>query len=231
MVKIIAVILARGGSKRVPRKNIKLLAGKPLIAYSIQAAVQSKYLDRVIVSTDDVEIADVAKQFGADVPFLRPDELANDTATSLIALQHAVKFIENNENDKFDLVVLIQATSPLILSEDVDKTIEKSIETNHNSCTTVCEISERPEWMYIIKNNHAQLLIQQKDQETRTQLLPKVYRLTGAVYVIKRDTLMEKGKILDNNDLSVVIIPKERSIDISDFHDFIIAEALIKGGN
>lgn len=226
--KIVAIIPARGGSKRVPRKNLKLLANKPLIAYAIEAALKSKYLDRIIVSTEDEEIASVARKYGAEVPFMRPEELATDAATSLNMLQHAVGFLEDNENYRADLITLIQPTSPLVLPDDIDRTIEKSVEMDSNSCTTICEISERPEWMYLMDNGRLKLFIEQKKQETRTQYLPKIFRLTGAVYVIKRNVLMEMGKILDNNDLSAVIMDKERSIDIGEPIDFEIAEALLR---
>lgn len=229
--KIIAIIPARGGSKRVPRKNVKLLADKPLIAYAIEAALKSKYLDRVIVSTEDDEIATIAKEFGAEIPFVRPMEIATDAAKSLDVLQHAVRFLEEKENFKPELTVLIQPTSPLVLTEDIDKTIEKSLKTNSNSCTTFCEITERPEWMYIMENDRAKLFMEQKTQETRTQYLPKIFRLNGAVYVIKYDTLMIANKILDNSNLSAVIMPEERSIDIGKPFDFEVAEALLKYNN
>ncbi len=225
--KIIAVIPARGGSKRIPRKNIKLLAGKPLIVYAIEAALKSKYLDRVIVSTEDEEIAAIAKQCGAEIPFIRPMELATDAAKTLDTLQHSVKFLEENENYKPDLIILIQSTSPLVLTEDIDKAVEKSLETNANSCATFCEITERPEWMYKIEDGKAKLFFEQKIQETRTQYLPKIFRLNGAVYVIKYDTLMIENKILDNANLAAVIMPKERSIDIDEPIDFEITEFLM----
>lgn len=225
--KIIAVIPARGGSKRIPRKNIKLLAGKPLIVYAIETALKSSYLDRVIVSTEDKEIAGVAKKYGAEIPFMRPMELATDTATSLSVLQHAVRFLEKNENYKPDLIVLIQPTSPLILPEDIDKTIEQAVESNSNSCTTLCEIKERPEWMYLIGKNRTRIFLKQKIQKARIQDLPKIFRLNGAVYVIKRDILMRKNKILDNANLAAVIMPKERSIDIDEPIDFEITEFLM----
>ena len=151
--KIIAIIPARGGSKGVPRKNIKLLNGKPLISYSIRAALKSKFIDRVIVSTDDKEIAEIAKRYKAEVPYLRPAELAQDTSPTLPVLQHAVKYLEEKENYKTDLIVLLQPTTPLILASDIDSAIKQLIKTKTNSCVSICEISERPEWMYIFKGN------------------------------------------------------------------------------
>src|SRR6266404_128898 len=122
--KILCIIPARGGSKRLPGKNIKPLNGKPLIGYAIEAAKGSKYIDKVIVSTDDEAIAAVSKEFGAEVPFMRPAELATDTAASIEVLRHAVAFIENLE-EKVDVIVLIQPTVPGVLAVDVDAAIEK----------------------------------------------------------------------------------------------------------
>ncbi len=225
--KIIAIIPARGGSKRVPRKNIKPLAGKPLIFYAINAALKSKYLDRVIVSTDDRKIAKVAEKFGAEIPFLRPKELATDRAKSIDVLKHAVRFLEEKENYKADIIVLVQPTTPLVLPEDIDKTIEKLIKARANSCVTMAEIGERPEWMYKIgKNGKAKLFWEQKIQKTRSQDLPKIFRLNGAVYAVKRDVLMKKNKILDNKNLTAIIMPRDRSIDIDEPVDFKIAEAI-----
>src|SRR3989338_1584602 len=137
--KVICIIPARGGSKRVPRKNIKLLKGKPLISYAINAAKQSKYIDRVIVSTDDQEIARVAKKYGAEVPFMRPADLATDTALGLPVIQHAINYVESVDKDEVNFVVVIQPTSPMVLSQDVDSAIEQIVKTKANSCVSVCE--------------------------------------------------------------------------------------------
>ncbi|NOY35808.1 MAG: acylneuraminate cytidylyltransferase family protein [bacterium] len=225
---ILAIIPARGGSKRIPKKNIKPLVGKPLIAYSIDAALQSKYIDRVIVSTDDKEIARVAAKRKAEIPFLRPKKLSGGKATTVSALQHAVRFLEEQENYKADIVVLIQPTTPLILSKDIDDAIKKLIRTRSNSCVSLCEISERPEWMYQIKKNKAVPFIKTKNSAKRTQDLPKTLRLNGGVYATRKDTLMKKNKIVDGGNLSAIIMPRERSIDIDEPIDFLIAEAMIK---
>lgn len=226
--KILAIIPARGGSKGVPRKNIKLLNGKPLISYSIRAALKSKFIDRVIVSTDDKEIAEVAKRYKAEVPFLRPAELAQDTSPTLPVLQHAINFLKNEENYKIDFVVLLQPTTPLMLASDIDSAIEKLVQTKTNSCVSVCEISERPEWMYVFKGSKIKPFIQINEKTGRRQDLPKTYRLNGAVYVIKKDVLMKKNKIIDKDNLSAIIMPIERSVDINEPVDFPIIEAIIK---
>lgn len=226
--KIIAIIPARGGSKGVPRKNIKLLNGKPLISYSIRAALKSKFIDRVIVSTDDKEIAEIAKRYKAEVPFLRPAELARDTSPTLPVLQHAVKYLEEKENYKTDLIVLLQPTTPLILASDIDNAIKQLIKTKTNSCVSICKISERPEWMYIFKGNKIKQFLNVNEKTGRRQNLLRLFRLNGGIYAITRNNLMENNKIIDKSNSSAIIMPIERSIDIDEPVDFPVIEAIIK---
>lgn len=228
--KILVIITARGGSKGIPRKNIKLLNGKPLISYAIRAALKSKFADRVIVSTDNEEIAKISKKYGAEVPFMRPAELARDNTPSLPVVQHAVNYMEEKENFRADLVVLLQPTSPLMLTEDIDNAIQKLIQTRANSCASVCEITERPEMMYFLKKESGGKIkpfLKRGSKKIRRQDLPKIYRLSGAVWVMKRDSLMRKNKILDKNNASAIVMPKERSIEIDEPIDFYITETII----
>lgn len=220
---VLAIIPARGGSKRLPGKNIKQLGGKPLISYAITAALESAYVDTVMVTTDDAAIAAVAKACGAEVPFMRPAELASDTAPTLPVMQHAVHFYEA-QGKHFDVIVLIQPTVPGVLSQDVDAAITKLFATGANSCVTICEIIDRPEWMYRINGERMTPYVE--TAATRSQDMPELYRLNGAVYVTQRGVLMEKGKIYDNNDCTYVVMPRERSTDIDTELDFVIAETL-----
>lgn len=224
--KILCIIPARGGSKRLPGKNIKLLNGKPLIGYGIAAAKGSQYIDKVIVSTDDEAIALVAREQGADVPFMRPAELASDTAPTLSVLQHAVAFLEE-KGEKFNLIVLIQPTVPGVETSDIDATVEKLASTGVKSCITVSSIVDPPEWMYRV-DTEGRLQKYIDLPASRGQDLEKLYRVNGAVYVTERDTLMKENKIVDNNNCSGVIMPRERSTDIDTPADFAIAEALMK---
>ncbi|MDP3696589.1 MAG: acylneuraminate cytidylyltransferase family protein [Candidatus Taylorbacteria bacterium] len=227
--KILVIIPARGGSKRLPGKNIKKISGKPMIAHAILAAKESKYVDRIIVSTDDPAIAKVAKKYGAEIPFIRPAELASDTATTLPVLQHAVAHMESHDKFKPDLVVLIQPTNPLVRSEDIDGAIKKIITTKTNSCFTVSEISQRPEWMYHIDNKQAKLFLNEDSGPTkRSQELPRLAIINGTVYIMRYDTLMKNNLIRDNANTSIYLMPKERSVDIDDLFDFKIAETLMK---
>src|SRR3989344_3100429 len=177
--KILCIIPARGGSKRLPGKNIKLLNGIPLIGYAIRAAKGSQYIDKIIVSTDDEEIARVSREQGADVPFMRPAELASDTATVVEALQHAVEQTEV-DGEHFDLVVLIQPTSPGVLARDVDEAIEKLEESGANSCVSVCEITDRPEIMYRLAHD-GRVTPYVAEAAWRSQDMQELYRLNGAV--------------------------------------------------
>ena len=215
----------------MPGKNIKKLLGKPLIAYAIEAAKKSRYVDWVLVSTDDLEIAKVAKKYGAEAPFMRPAKLATDTALTLPVVQHAVKYTEENGGKKVDLIILMQPTSPLILSEDIDSAVEQLIRTDSNSCLSVCEISERPEWMQVFSGQKIKPFIKTKKEETRrSQDLKKLFIINGGVYVVRRDTLMEKNHVLDSN-ATAIIMPKERSVDIDEAVDFKIAEAIMSDKN
>jgi len=229
--KIVVIIPARGGSKGVPRKNIKLLNGRPLISYAINVALKSKYIDRVIVSTDDKEIAKIAQKYKAEVPFLRPVELAEDSSPTLGVLQHAIKYLEEKEKYKPDFVVLLQPTSPLILVSDINKAIEKIIKTKANSCVSVCEISERPEWMFTFEDTEGDRIkpfLKKNNKKTNRQDLPKIFRLNGAIYVTKKNILMKENKITDKINSSAILMPIERSVDIDRPVDFCIIESIIK---
>ncbi|MBI2064465.1 MAG: acylneuraminate cytidylyltransferase family protein [Candidatus Yanofskybacteria bacterium] len=225
--KILAVITARGGSKGVQRKNIKPLNGHPLISYVINTAKGSKLIDQVIVSTEDKEIAEIAKKYGAMVPFMRPLELASDTAKSLDVLLHAVKYLEQVNKYKADIIVLIQPTTPLSITQDIDDCIKKLVDTRSNSCTTVAEVVERPEYMYSIKNNKAVAYVKNRDPEARRQDLSKLYISNGAAFAVKRNILVNKNMLVDEGNHTAVIMPRERSVDINEPLDFKIIEALL----
>ena len=224
---VLAIIPARGGSKRIPKKNIRNLAGKPLICYSIEAAKRSKFINKIIVSTDDMEIAKIAGKCGAEV-IMRPKSLAQDKTPTIPVLQHAVSFLKENENYSPEIIVLLQPTSPLRNSGDIDITIKKLIDENSDSAETFCEVKEHPASMFRIKNGMA-FPIDKKNLKKRTQDLPKLYRENGAVYAFKKDLLMKKGTVYGKKHLPV-IMPAERSIDIDEEIDFSIAELIMKKG-
>jgi CMP-N,N'-diacetyllegionaminic acid synthase len=219
---IVCIIPARGGSKRLPGKNIKLLNGKPLISYAIAAAKGSKYIDRVLVSTDDEAIAAVAKECGAEVPFMRPAELASDTATALQVMQHAVTVLED-AGQVVNATVLVQPTVPGVTTTDIDSAIEALYGKQAKSCITICEVIDPPAWMYRLQED-GHIVPFMEPSTARSQDLEKFYRVNGAAYVTPRSVLMEGNVITDNSDCVSVVMPRARSTDIDTAFDFYMAE-------
>lgn len=226
---ILAVIPARGGSKGIPKKNIKKLAGKPLISYTIDAALNARTLDKVIVSTDDRRIAKIAKDLGAEVPFMRPRYLTKDATPMVPVVQHAVKKIEKLDGRRVDVVVLLQPTSPLRVASDIDTGVRKILKTKADSVVGVCQIEylSHPRLIKRIKGNRIYPYLKSRKGSARRQALPVVYKLNAALYVVRRDTLMKKGTFYGKH-VEAYIMDRERSIDIDTELDFLIAEALLK---
>jgi len=226
---ILAIIPARGGSKGTPRKNVRLLCGKPLIAYTIEAALSSKLIDRVVVSTEDEEIAKVSKKYGAEV-LERPEELAQDDTPSLPVYQHAIRYLEEVKDYHPEIIVVLQPTSPLRIVEDIDRAIEEFLEAKYDSIASVCEVEHPPQWMYTLAGNRLKPVIKDAEKVVRRQDAPKVYRLNGAVYVTSRDIIMKENRVL-GRDTKAYIMPLERSIDIDTELDFKLAELLMRERN
>lgn len=208
---VLGLILARGGSKRIPQKNIKDLCGKPLIWYTIDAAKKSQYLDRVILSSDDPEIIAVAKQYGVDVPFVRTAELAADTVTDYPVFVHALEWLEKNEGYKPDIVVQLRPTSPLRTAEHIDNAIEFLAEhPEADSVRTVAEPDQSPYKMYRVDNaGYLEPLIKLEGQPESFNLpqqkLPKAYKHVGYVDAMWRKTIMEKKQMTGEKVLPLVI--------------------------
>lgn len=220
---ILAVIPARGCSKGIPGKNIVPFAGKPLICYTVEAALRAKYLKHVIVSTDDADIAKIAKDCGADVPFLRPSYLSQDDSSSVSVLKHALSFIEESEGSLFDFVVLLQPTSPLRDEKNIDLAVEKMLETGSDSVISVCKVKHHPFWNFVLQDDRLHSIISNDDKSSRRQDLPQTYAPNGAVYVIKRDVLLKENTVF-GKDLRGIIMPSDESIDIDDYYDWFLAE-------
>ena len=222
---ILGVIHARGGSKRIPLKNIKPLAGQPLIAYMVEAAMECRLLDRLIVSTDHPEIARIAKEYGAEVPFMRPADLAEDVASELVT-QHAVRFVEA-EGYPVRIVLTMQPTTPFCTAEDIDACITKMLDSDLDTVFTACPVHERPEWMYRMEEDRAVPYTGRLVQGDAgiSQKLPALYIPNGAVWATRRDVLMKRGLITGPNS-GLVVMSRERSVDIDDPVDFVTAEAI-----
>jgi CMP-N,N'-diacetyllegionaminic acid synthase len=224
---IMAVIPARGGSKGIPGKNIVLLAGKPLVCYTIKAALKSRYLKHVIVSTDDADIAKIAKDCGAEVPFLRPSNLSQDDSSSVSVVKHAVSIVEESEGCLLDFIVLLQPTSPLRDESCIDLAIEKILKTGADSVISVCKVKHHPFWNFIAHEDRLHSLLPNNDKSSRRQELPQTYAPNGAVYVVKRDALFNENTMF-GKDLRGIIMPSEESIDIDDYYDWFLAEMTSK---
>lgn len=226
--RCLAIIPARSGSKGIKNKNIKDLSGKPLIYYTIKEAEKSKLINKVVVSTDSKKIAQIAIKFGVDVPFLRPKSLARDTTSMFPVIKHAVSFLEG-VGEKFDIIVILQPTSPLRTSRDIDRAIHKLMKTRADSIVTVCPVEYSPYWMKVIKNGRIRPFIKSKTF-FRRQDSPDVYRLNGAIYVTKRNTLVREKSIL-GRDTRALIMKQDDSLDIDTELDFKLAELILKNKN
>ena len=218
---ILALVPARGGSKGIPRKNVINLGGKPLILHTLEQANKSKYVDRVILSSDDDEIISVAKAAGCDVPFVRPAHLATDEATTLDVILHAIQEIKG-----YDYIVLLQTTSPFRTTQDIDSCIEKCISNDVTSCVSVTETDKSPYWMYTINDEDVMSPLMGEATYSRRQDTPVVYALNGAVYVIKCSKIKKAAPLIDKKTISHVM-PKERSVDIDTMLDLKVAEMLL----
>lgn len=215
--KIIAVIPARQGSKRLPNKNILELKGKPLITWSIEAGLGSKYIDKVIVSTDSKEIAKISLKAGAEVPFIRPDELATDTATSYDVVKHAV----DHYNNGFDLVLLLQPTSPLRNSKDIDDALELFIQKKADAIISVCEVEHSPSLCNTLPQDHS------LKGFLRSQDLSKHYRINGGIYIVSIDKFLKEKTFFISERIYAYVMPQTRSVDIDTELDFKTAKALL----
>ena len=223
---VLAVIPARGGSKGVPRKNIRPLLGKPLIAYTIEAALQCTLLDDVVVSTDDVEIAEVSCQLGAQVPFLRPPELAQDRAPSLPVVQHCVEAMEKQRTVRYDTIVMLQPTTPLRTSSDIEQGVRLLHETGADSVVSVTEVGGHHPFRMkrIVGDNLLINFIDQGFEDMRPrQELPPVYIRSGDLYIAKRSVVMEQNTLVGEH-VRAVIIPPDRAVNIDTPFDFMLAE-------
>ena len=228
-IRILGVTLARGGSKSVPRKNIKPIAGIPLIGYTISAALKSKLITRYIVSTDDKEIQQVAIKHGADAPFLRPSEFSSDEASSVSAMQHAVNWVEQQEGVKYDYVVELMCTNPMKIVEDIDSSIEKLINTDADSVIAVHLLEDHHPIRIkkIVDDKIVDFCLPEIAESRRQDLKPNAYIRSGSIYALKRDHLMDEGRRYGSKNSRPYILPSDRAINIDTEIDFIIAEAMI----
>ncbi|MCG8449788.1 MAG: acylneuraminate cytidylyltransferase family protein [Pirellulales bacterium] len=225
MENIVGFIFARGGSKGVPGKNLRPLGGKPLIARAITAGLECRSLERIIVSTDCPRIAQTAREWGAEVPFLRPAELASDTAPERLAWRHAIEQMEKLEGQRVDVLISIPPTCPLRHPEDIDQCVESLLESDADIVLTATESDSNPYFNMITRDEQgvARLAIEPQGSVVRRQDAPQVFQLTAVAYAARRDPVFAYDSIFQSR-ASAVLIPQERAIDIDSERDLELAE-------
>jgi CMP-N,N'-diacetyllegionaminic acid synthase len=220
--RILAVIPARAGSKRIKNKNTRLAGGKPLIAWTIEQANKSQLIDRLILSSEDPEICSIAAKYQCEVPFLRPQELAEDDSTSVDVILHVLSKVDN-----YDYVVMLQPTSPFRESKDIDDCISCCIDNFANACISMTEVEKTPHWMYYISHDGKLSPIIDKDK-VKPNYWPQVdqaYVLNGAIYIVKIDWFLEYKTFLSNETIGF-IMPRNRSLDVDTILDWDLMELL-----
>lgn len=224
-MSMLALIPARAGSKGIPQKNIMDLHGKPLIAWTIEAAKGASGVDRVVVTTENPEIADISRSWGAEVPFLRPAELSGDDTPGIEPVIHAISLLPN-----FDWILLLQPTSPLRTAQDIEAIVELVEGRNAPSAVSLCEASSNPYWTYLVDTTDHLTPVVSVPLAARRQDLPAAYTLNGALYLAKRDWLLENRTFVTAETVGYVM-PVERSVDIDSPLDWKWAEFLMEASD
>lgn len=219
----LAIIPARGGSKRLPRKNILDLCGKPLISWSIEAGLKSKYIDKVIVTSDDDEILSISKEYGAEI-IRRPDELSSDTATTFDAIKHTIDNMK-----RYDYIILLQATSPLRNEKHIDESIELLETKNADAVVSVCEMDHSPLWSNTLpQDGNMNNFLRDEILNKRSQDIEKYFKLNGAIYICKTEKLLLEKSFFLKDNIFAYKMHRLNSIDIDEKVDFEIAKNLIE---
>ncbi len=219
----LAIIPARGCSKRLPNKNILDLYGKPLIAYSIEAGLNSKYIDKVLVTSDSIQILNISKKFGVSI-IKRPEELATDEASSFDAIQDAIKRTET-----YDYIILLQPTSPLRNAVHIDEAIELLESKKADAIISVCETEHSPLWSNTLADDESMSeFLRDEVLNKRSQDLDKYYRLNGAIYICKTEKLLREKSFFLQDNIFAYTMDKKSSIDIDEDIDFKLAEVLLR---
>ena len=228
--EILSVTLARGGSKSIPKKNISPILGVPLIAYTVIEATRTSFRHDYIVSTDDEEIADCSRKYGAEAPFLRPADLSGDQASSAAAVIHAVRWMEEDRKKKYDIVVELMCTNPMKTSQDIDAVIRKIIETDADSVIGVVQLLDHhPIRVKKIEDDRlVDFCLYERPENRRQDLQPPAYIRNGSIYAVKRDVLLETGARYGTANSRPYVMPADTSVNIDGPLDVLVAEALLK---
>ncbi|WP_339165019.1 acylneuraminate cytidylyltransferase family protein [Siminovitchia sp. FSL H7-0308] len=224
----LAVIPARSGSKGIPGKNIIKVNNKPLIQYTIEAAKNSRYIDKIVVSTEDSLIAEVSINCGAEVPFLRPTHLASDTSKTIDVLIHVVEELKKR-GSRYDYIVLLQPTQPLRLSQHIDEAIEMIIQKQEESLVSITEVSEHPILMRTINESGETKNLLELNSTLRRQDFPKFYKVNGSIYINKINDNFNSKTSLNDNKIGY-IMDKKYDIDIDEPFDLEVLQLLLNGG-
>ncbi len=225
MPTVYAMIPARGGSRGIPRKNLVDLGGGPLIAHAIEAALTSRSVDRVMVSTEDDEIAEVARRWGAEVPFRRPAELATDTASGNEVSRHWLEWLRA-EGLRPWAVLHLQATSPLQTADDVDAVVELLQRVDCDCVASVCPVTEHPSYMYRLVEDQAEPFLSDEALPSHRQRAEPLYRLNGAIFATRLEPAVAAGQF-HLHPFAAYVMPVERSIDIDTHQDLALAETVL----
>jgi N-acylneuraminate cytidylyltransferase/CMP-N,N'-diacetyllegionaminic acid synthase len=226
--QVVAIIPARGGSKGIPQKNIHPLDGKPLIAYTIEVAFEASCVDRVIVTTDDPLIANVAQRYDAEVPFLRPPELARDNTPGIAPLLHAIRWLEHTEDYRPEYVVLLQPTSPFRTAEDIDASYQQLKKCKGDAIVSICASHQHPYWMLkLTEDGRLTSFLRTAKEYVRRQDLPDAYAYNGAIYLAKREVVLAK-ETFDTDRTYGYVMPPERSLDIDGPWELQVAELVMQ---
>ena len=225
--KVLGVIPARGGSKRLPHKNMACLAGRPLIVHTIEAGLGTRYIDELIVSTEDAEIANIATKAGARVPFIRPSFLAQDSSTSVDVVSHAIEYYKD-AGHSFDYVVLLQPTSPLRRSADIDQAVIFMQNKKADAVISVAETAHSPLWANTLPESlEMNVFLREDVKYKRSQELDKYYQLNGAIYICSIPRLLAEKSFFIKDNIFAYIMPREKSVDIDTQLDLEFCEFLM----
>lgn len=227
--RVLGIIPARGGSKGLPGKNIRELCGKPLIAWSIEKAKKSRHLDEVVVTTDNREIAEIARQYGAAVPFLRPADLATDRSSTYEVIRHTLEYYRNAERREFDFIVLLEPTSPLREDDDIDRMLETldSRADEFDAIVSVGEITEHPSIMKRLVGNHMEPFCSELAQLTRRQDNAPAYFPFGVAYIAKTHALLDENTFYTRR-CTYFPIKRYQNYEIDDIYDLLCVESVMK---
>ena len=238
--RLLAIIPARGGSKRLPGKNTLKLAGKPMIAWSIEAALESKFIDKVIVTTEDEDIVNIAREFGAEVPFIRPNELASDSASSIDTVIHAIQALKDLYDDSYEYIILLQPTSPFRTSQHIDEAVGLLMDRNADGIVSICEadnvkmkinpfpVSMDENGKIYEKSDHSPT--NKRNLHLNVKEFDKEYRINGAIYLCKTSILTKELTFFHESSYAYVMDPSE-SIDIDYDYDYKKCELIINKRN